>query len=271
MKRILLPFGSDSADDAPVTAAAALAQRHGSRITAMFCPRLPDPVIVDPMSGGVVSYDGLDGELETHRDTAVARIRERIAACDPPMAADTVNVDMSAISNWRQVGEAARVHDVSLYTRSKDNPHWQTLFEMALFEGGRPTILIPEQWERPFGDVVGIAWNHATETARVVALAMPVLRAASRVVVITVEGWVHAGPGGDALVDYLASHDIEVELKAGAGGGNPGARALEIAAEAGVDFLVKGAYTQSRLTQMIFGGATRIILDQAQIPVIFAH
>jgi nucleotide-binding universal stress UspA family protein len=34
---------------------------------------------------------------------------------------------------------------------------------------------------------------------------------------------------------------------------------------------VKGAFTQSRLTQMIFGGATRAILDKAKIPVIFAH
>lgn len=271
MKRILLPFGSDSADDAPVAAAAALARRHQGRITAMFCPRLPDPVIVDPMSGGVVSYDGLDGEIEAHKADAVARIRERMASCDPPLTEDDVAIDVSGISNWRQIGEASRVHDIALFSRSPDNPHWQTLFEMALFEGGRPAALIPEQWERPFGDTVGIAWNHSTETARVVALAMPILRVAARVVVITVDGWVHAGPGGNAVRDYLAIHGVDADLRTGAAGGNPGLRALEVAAEEGVDFLVKGAYTQSRLTQMIFGGATRVILDRAEIPVIFAH
>ena len=46
---------------------------------------------------------------------------------------------------------------------------------------------------------------------------------------------------------------------------------LEVAENANVDFLVKGAFTQSRLTQMIFGGATRAILDKAKVPVIFAH
>ena len=46
---------------------------------------------------------------------------------------------------------------------------------------------------------------------------------------------------------------------------------MEVAAGANVDLMIKGAYTQSRLTQMIFGGATRAILDRAQIPVVFAN
>ena len=39
----------------------------------------------------------------------------------------------------------------------------------------------------------------------------------------------------------------------------------------GCDLLVKGAYTQSRLRQLIFGGATRHILAHAALPVLMAH
>jgi nucleotide-binding universal stress UspA family protein len=39
----------------------------------------------------------------------------------------------------------------------------------------------------------------------------------------------------------------------------------------GGDLLVKGAYTQSRLRQMIFGGPTRHLLDHATLPMIMAH
>lgn len=271
MKQILLPFGSDSASDAPIAAAATLAGRHDGNVTAMFYPRLPDPVIVDPMSGGVVSYDGLDEEIEAQKASAGKRIEERAAACESALSADRLTVDMSGLSNWRQVGEVCRVHDVAMVARSPENPHWQTLFEMALFEGGRPVVLVPEGWDKPFGDTVGIAWNHSTETARVVALAMPILSRAKKVYVIEIDGWVHAGPDGAALQRYLAGHDIDVELRTGSAGGNPGERSMEVADAAGVDFLVKGAYTQSRLTQMIFGGATRAILDRARTPVIFAH
>jgi nucleotide-binding universal stress UspA family protein len=39
----------------------------------------------------------------------------------------------------------------------------------------------------------------------------------------------------------------------------------------GCDLLIKGAYTQSRLRQMIFGGTTRYILSNAELPVLMAH
>jgi nucleotide-binding universal stress UspA family protein len=42
-------------------------------------------------------------------------------------------------------------------------------------------------------------------------------------------------------------------------------------AELGCDLIVKGAYTQSRLRQMIFGGTTRHVLANAKLPVLMAH
>jgi nucleotide-binding universal stress UspA family protein len=54
-------------------------------------------------------------------------------------------------------------------------------------------------------------------------------------------------------------------------GNRPGEAILAEAAAIGADLLVKGAYTQSRLRQMIFGGATSHILSAAELPVFFAH
>ena len=51
---------------------------------------------------------------------------------------------------------------------------------------------------------------------------------------------------------------------------DPG-RLAENAAALGGDLLVKGAYTQSRLRQMIFGGATSLILSKAAIPVFMSN
>ncbi len=271
MKQILLPFGSDTAKDAPIELAAALAKSLGGQITAMFYPRLPDPVIVDPMSGGVVSYDGLDDEIESQKLNAGKLIRARAQSLAPELPEDQIILNMSGLSNWRQVGEICRVYDVSIVGRSRENPHWQTLFEMALFEGGRPVIVVPQNWSGHFGETIGIAWNRSTETARVVALSMPLIAQAKKVFIIEIDGWVHAGPDGAALQNYLLGNGVDAQLKKSASGGNPGDRALEVAGALGIDFLVKGAFTQSRLTQMIFGGATRAILDRAQIPVIFAH
>ncbi|MEL6964604.1 MAG: universal stress protein, partial [Pseudomonadota bacterium] len=39
----------------------------------------------------------------------------------------------------------------------------------------------------------------------------------------------------------------------------------------GADLMIKGAYTQSRLRQMIFGGATSHILAKANLPIFMAN
>jgi nucleotide-binding universal stress UspA family protein len=53
--------------------------------------------------------------------------------------------------------------------------------------------------------------------------------------------------------------------------GRGGEAILAEAKAMGADLLIKGAYTQSRLRQMIFGGATNHILSAAELPVFLAH
>ena len=50
-----------------------------------------------------------------------------------------------------------------------------------------------------------------------------------------------------------------------------GASLLKRAEKLDIDLLVMGAFTHSRLRQIIFGGITRHILENAQIPLLFAH
>ena len=65
----------------------------------------------------------------------------------------------------------------------------------------------------------------------------------------------------------IAAEPLTVEL----GGRNTGEAILATAETLGCDLLIKGAYTQSRLRQMIFGGATRHVLTNAALPVLLAH
>ncbi len=101
---------------------------------------------------------------------------------------------------------------------------------------------------------------------------MPLLKKANRVIVLTVIGGTEvAGPPAEQLIRYLQHHGIGTELmRVGLNGGNTGQAILAAAQSTGCDLLIKGAYTQSRLRQMIFGGATRHVLKNAEIPVLLA-
>jgi len=101
---------------------------------------------------------------------------------------------------------------------------------------------------------------------------MPLLAAASKVVVLTVEGGTVPGPHGGELAAHLLRNGIKAMAKTVAEGKRSiGDAILEEAAALGADLLVKGAYTRNRLRQIIFGGATQHVLKYAAIPVLMAH
>jgi nucleotide-binding universal stress UspA family protein len=105
-----------------------------------------------------------------------------------------------------------------------------------------------------------------------VALGMPLLARAQHVTVLSLEGWGVDGPSGEDLASRLQRHGIEAEVATRSLMSRaPGEAILEYAAAFHADLLIKGAYTQSRLRQMIFGGATSHVLAHAKLPVLMAH
>jgi nucleotide-binding universal stress UspA family protein len=172
------------------------------------------------------------------------------------------------------IGSFGRVFDLIVLGRpgSRDEPPRLATLESALFEGGRPVLMVPPSSPASIGETIVIAWNGSTETARTVALAMPFLQKAGRVVVLSLEGWGMEGPSGAELALRLQRNGIRAETAARRlNTRSPGEAILEDAASFHADLLVKGAYTQSRLRQMIFGGATSHIIAHAGVPVLMAH
>jgi nucleotide-binding universal stress UspA family protein len=102
---------------------------------------------------------------------------------------------------------------------------------------------------------------------------MPLLQKADRVTVLTVIGGTGVpGPSAEQLIRYLQRNAIMAELlTVELNSRNTGEAILAIAQSLGCDLLIKGAYTQSRLRQMIFGGATQHVLANAALPVLLAH
>jgi nucleotide-binding universal stress UspA family protein len=172
------------------------------------------------------------------------------------------------------VGSYGRVFDVIVLSRPGANEtfvHNRALYS-GLFESGRPILLAPTAPPPQIATNVLIAWNRSTEQARATVLAMPLLQNANRVTVLTVIGGTEVpGPSAEQLIYYLQRHGIAVEsMSVGLDGKNTGQAILVAAQTLGCDLLIKGAYTQSRLRQMIFGGATRHVLENADIPVLLA-
>jgi nucleotide-binding universal stress UspA family protein len=185
-------------------------------------------------------------------------------------------------AEWREeagrqnavVGTLGRIFDLVVVERpAKLASLAEATLEDALFEGGRPVLMAPNPPPPTLGESILIAWNNSTETARTVGFAMPFLARAKNVQVLSVEGAQVPGPSGEEMAGMLRRSGIPATARhvPGRGRGTPGEIFLAECKTSGADLLVKGAYTQSRLRQMIFGGATRHIIMEATIPVLLAH
>ena len=281
MKTILLPFYDDDAAEAALDVSRQLADRFGSYIEGLFVMRPPQ--IID--GEGIVLADSYLTQLKEEGrrlgDRARARFDDCVAKRGMVTGSLTAPPQGMAIG-WREmeglegqvIGDHGRVFDLIVVGREFGHPwvDWHVMAEAALFESGRPIILAPEKPGEDLGENVVIAWNHSTETARTVAFAMPLLAGARTVTVVAVSGWGVPGPNADQLRGHLVRSGISASARTiEPDGRSPGEVVLDECAALGADLLVKGAYTQSRLRQLIFGGATRHIMMSANIPVILAH
>lgn len=167
------------------------------------------------------------------------------------------------------LGSLARVFDITVVSRPGSRGARMTALEAVLFDSGRPILMAPPSPPRSLGQTVLIHWNASSETAHAIQVALPVLRKAKRVSFIAVEGHIAPGPSVRDAVAHLEANGIAATAKTVSG--KPGEAILAEATAIGADLLIKGAYTQSRLRQMIFGGATSHILSAAEIPVLLAH
>jgi nucleotide-binding universal stress UspA family protein len=101
---------------------------------------------------------------------------------------------------------------------------------------------------------------------------MPLLAKAQRIVVVDFEDWGVSGPSTQDLSRTLRRNGLPVETRSLPNPhGQAGEAILLAATSLGCDLLIKGAYTQSRLRQFIFGGATSHILAHTTMPVLMAH
>jgi nucleotide-binding universal stress UspA family protein len=278
MKTILVPVEPHDSIQSVLETALLVAGRFDAFIEGFALrPAIGNVVTMDPVNSlTVVSLR--DNDLEIIREArgifeAFMRDKQvpRLDGAGPSVSSAWFD---SAPGGEDFVGSYGRLFDLIVLGRpakGRQGPRMTTL-ESALFESGRPVLLAPPTPPRRIGDTILVAWNCSTEQARATALAMPLLRKAGRVIICTVEGFTVPGPTGEQMARNLLMNDVRAEATTVAPGQRRAGEVILGQADAlGCDLIVKGAYTQSRLRQMIFGGTTQHILTHATVPVLLAH
>ncbi len=172
------------------------------------------------------------------------------------------------------IAELGRVSDYIVSPRSKwsQSEDRQDRIHAALFESARPVILLPKETQPKKIKNIAIAWNGKSEAAHAVARAKPFLQMAENV-------YIYIAPSSRTQLDigvelqfYLSQHGVASHIvSVNREGSNVGSAMLEQAKKDNIDLLVMGAWSRSRLRQLILGGLTNYMLEHANIPVMMAR
>jgi nucleotide-binding universal stress UspA family protein len=285
LRTILTALSGGEPDRRRLDVTFAVARRFGAHIEALHArgdPRNAVPITVEGMSGALVEDIMQVAEREAAERAGTARATFEQWRDDTGTAlAERPGDGAEVTAAWyEQIGREddliaryGRLADLVVGSRpAADDLTAETSVEAAIFDTGRPVLLAAPEAKETLGETMAIFWNGSAQAARAVAGALPLLTQAKLVHVLWVDEAVGPEPAQKGLPDYLAWHGVDASVSRF----EPDFRAvgealLEEADRVGADLLVMGAYTHSRLRQMILGGVTKHVLGHATLPVLLAH
>ena len=254
-------------------AAFALARRFDAYLTAVHAAALAAAAFAAPEAVAL-------SLVEASRDYADALTRD--AAWRARFAAAGIRGEwqVAQVDDVDALCRAARASDLVVIERPTANaeaPVGWGIASRTAFSAGVPVLVVPDN-ARVFDryDRIVVAYDGGPQATRALHRSVPLLRAAQEVVVLngcpvsSTTGIRHL-PLLDARA-YLARNEVSARIERfDDGGRDTGPALLEAARAAGAECLVMGAWGHSRIAQLVLGGATRHLLQHADVPLFVSH
>ncbi len=275
MRNILLPFEYIETIPHLVDCAVSLAKKYNSSVNGVAIHQRIDSFIAQE---GSIVFDSL--HHDENKEEAIKYKEKFIDHMNTLKKSDSDLSDLKykwlseELENQKYLGDLSRVYNVVIISRPYQELQSASLssIQTILFDGGRPVMLIPMNKQIDIGKEVVISWNCTTESSRAVFAALPILKKANNVTILTVEKVITDGPSGEQVSELLASHGIDAKPVTISGDEKKiGDAILDFSKSVDADLIVKGAYTQSRLREIIFGGATRHLMLHSEIPIYLVN
>ncbi|MCC7017937.1 MAG: universal stress protein, partial [Rhodospirillales bacterium] len=271
IKDILLHLEHDPAHDAGRDYAISVAEAFEAHLAGVaFGSYASLPSVTLPGFPPDVLADILAQEEAAARD-AIKHFEE--AARRSGLSAASRLILQSEISPQTAFSSMGRRFDLSVIMQSdpEKGASNELLIEGALFESGRPIIVVPYIQKAGLTlDHVTCCWDGSQTAARAVNDALPLLKRARKVELFIVANektkYEQEIRGAD-IAKHLARHDVNVEVESlPAADIDVGNAILSHAADRSASLIVMGGYGHSRFREFVLGGATREILTSMTVP-----
>ncbi|NTJ11171.1 universal stress protein [Rhizobium lusitanum] len=251
-------------------------QTHGAHLTALIVSMGGTP----PHS----AYDALSITKLNERQREIDSLTEKAADIRSQLSGNIASFDVQEVYTefpWadEDIADRALYADLVLIgpQAARNEELQQRVIDGALFQSPTPVLVNASGKTLQFASkVILLAWDSSEEAARAARQSIDLLQAAGKVHVTIVDPLAPQSvngkqPGADIAV-FLARHGVNVGVDCIASGGRLVDETLrQHAVDIGADIIVMGAYSHLRLRERLFGGVTRSMLEDSDIPLFLAH
>ena len=261
----------DLADDSGLEPRLQVARKLVERFDAVLIGlHVMLPPFIPASYGEAAAYVGTD-LIEAQR-AANQEARDRVQAVFRNLCGEGAKTIWQEVEGYRDdlLAEAAKTADLVLASRAKPgSTEAADVLDQLVTTTGVPVLALPAEVSVDVGQTVLVAWNGSREAARAAHDALPFLHKAERIVLCAVGE--NAATSLEAAAAMLQRHGLVVHSQpVSEPDANAGEVLLAQAVGQGADLLVMGAYGHARLRELVFGGATRHVLREATLPVLFS-
>ncbi len=274
LKDILVHVESDGESADRLAVARSLAIEHGAHVQGLHVATPPAVIAPASVTPPAELLERLRGERDRLAAAAEAAFRAAFEGSEVSTGWSLIEGDVAEVLTRR-----ARRADLLVLGQERGEEgvlDRRGVPDTVVLTAGRPALIVPYVGARlPVGRRVLVAWNGSREAVRAVNDALPLLRRAEAVVILSIDSGGEERGGdlpGAEIARHLARHGVPCEARsARVEDIEVGDVLLSRAADEGADLIVMGAYGRSRFRELVLGGATRHLLAHMTVPVLMSH
>ncbi|MBB3394182.1 MULTISPECIES: universal stress protein [unclassified Rhizobium] len=275
IKTVICVFGVDRWD-LDLKTAIEFCEMQGAHMTAL--------VVCMGRVPAIATYEALSTTWLEGQQQEIDRLSEETAAVRKILERTELSFDVQEIYTefaWADddIAQRALYADLVLIgPQAAGNEDLQRrIVDGALFQSPTPILINPRmQPVVAFPKSVLLAWDSSEEAARATRQSMEFLKGCDAVHVTLVDpvasSFANGEEPGSDIATFLVRHGIKVEVDRIASGGRRVDETLrQHAVDVAADMVVMGAYNHPRIQQRLFGGVTRSMLKDSQIPLFLSR
>ncbi len=268
MRSILLHIYEDRELAVRVRVALDLARAFNGHITCLHASPFEDYLSADPLMATVLPAE-FSSKMQKRREALKKTVEDELRNEDIPWSW----IHMDTLISEALVRHSV-LADVIIISRAitdiyKDDA--RAVAGKVITNSKAAVLAVPPELERFDAKApVVVAWNGAPEVGVALRQALPLLKCAESVHLVTIGDRVCIYPP-DGAARYLSRHGVKCELVVRPTGDSVAGALLDAALEFSAGAIVMGGYGHSRLREFFLGGATREMLETSRVPLLFGH